>query len=577
MPCKKTNAQALGVFTTIDYGANASLATLVGKSAWDGTQSFIGTLLAQLAKIAARELINEVTSYTVDWIKGNKSAQPLFVADPLKYVNTVADQTAGDWFENNPDLNFLCDPFKAQLLISLQAQLPTSNSANLHCTLTDVTQNIVNAGNSALQVSVNGNTITRDVTKLDGSDVWLQWLQLTTQPQNNPVGAYVMAQADLSASITTAQGKKINLLNWGSGSLTYSTCIDEYFDKNGLQQGQSEEYNSEGPRPPSKLGTADNITSVRVEQKCAVKTPGAAITDMLSFKATGDQRMNELIGSLSSGFDQIFNALIGALEKSALTAINNGVLDNSASSQYQDALNAAYSSSQSSFYNSMANKNAVNIPNVSMGSTTWTYQPPPVANVIDTTNQNDYSDTSGLGQYKNNAISLLNSFSKSESDYQNTYLIAQNVLLEGEKVFASSSICNIKLNRADGTNRYYLINANVISNINGTSDSNRIIPSIPWNLITIQSAIDKSNANMAILTKAYSDIRVASSLGAITDAMTPVNSTSFNTEVQPNISGNIKAWLTGVKDNYNTTACPIDLTDVLQINSAPGINVSQTN
>ena len=210
-----------------------------------------------------------------------------------------------------------------------------------------------------------------------------------------------------------------------------------------------------------------------------------------------------------------------------------------------------------------------------MGNTTWTYQPPATAE-ISTTDQNNYADTSGLGQFKNNAVSLLNSFSKSESDYQNTYLVAQNVLLEGEKVFASSSVCNIKLNRADATTRYYLINANVISNIEGTTDSNRTVPSIPWNFITIQSAIDKSNANMAILTQAYSDIRAASSLGAITDAMTPVNSTSFNTEVLPNISGNVKAWLTGMRDMYSKSPCLIDLTDVLQINSAPGNNVTQT-
>jgi hypothetical protein len=184
----------------------------------------------------------------------------------------------------------------------------------------------------------------------------------------------------------------------------------------------------------------------------------------------------------------------------------------------------------------------------------------------------DYQEYNGgygiLEQVKNNANTLISSLMKSELAYQNNYMIAKNVLTSGKNVFATSSACNINYNRIDYVLRSKLIRANVITNIEGTQNSDRTIASIPWTLEVIKAALADSNLKITILNKATSDVSSASGFTAVTDAMIPVNSTAFNTDSQAKMVENIKTWLRGVQNMYNTKLCPIDLTEVLKITSA---------
>lgn len=586
---------------------------------WEKYQVYLKQHLASIAKIAARKLVSNITRATVDWINNGFQGNPAYVADIEKFLagpGGVGDQVVGQFFADTKNLAFLCDPFKIQVKLALQLSYGYGLEG-IGCTLTQISRNINAAANKATAIiDLNGRSITIDKDgKINGRTVsnftrgggWYAWLKNTLQPQNSPVGAYLIAKADMDQKIITAQGTKERELNFGSGALTYKICKDVYKASNG-ELRESKEY-VEGARPP----IPPNIVST--EPKCVVKTPGSAITAMLGFKATADGQQANMASVFSDGLDQIFGALVGAVMQLALNQLKNGVLDGNvaANNNYNLALGTAWGNSIGNYNANITNINndqnawnnfdwnfpentvypsstpisAGNFGTLAFGTTTMNWFSTSTTNNLDdlfniTPNNvvvlpepvlndpNIFVGLTALDRAKNNANSLINSYTKSELAYQNTQLIAQNVLTSGRVEFASSSACNISYNRIDTTLRSNLIRANVLTNIDGKTDSDRIIATIPWNFKTIEAALENSKAHIVLLEKAANGVRAASNITAITDAMIPINSTSFNTDPQAKLVDNIKTWLRGVRNMYNSPLCPIDLTKTLQINTVPG-------
>jgi len=473
----------------------------------------------------------------------------------------------------------------------------------------------------------NGNVI----SGFAANGGWNSWLKNTLQPQNNPQGAFFIAKANADAQIETAQGSKsFDLLN-GQGALSYKTCEDTYYNPaTGEQIGdKSKEYtadaNSNPPVPKdtydysSKDANGEYVihvmeTARTTKTNCVMKTPGSAITGMLFQKTTSEVRQSEMVSALADGFDQIFSALINAAITLALNQLHKGVLNSDQSSygSYMSTLDTTmgnainnFGSDLSQLYIEQQGLNGPNpiyptstntiIPPISLGSTTWNYDPtiPPSWNYDLTSTSTGagvtYTDLNGdiiysnmgnnsidintgygnnaLERARSNANTLINSLLKSESDYQNTHLLAQTILMQAESIFATSSACNMSYNRNDTILRSLLIRSNIITNIEGSYSSDRSIASIPWNLEIIKAALDNSNAKIAILNKATAAVSGASSLQNITDAMLQVNSASFDTDPKTEMIANIKTWLRGVQGMYNSPLCPIDLIRVMQINS----------
>jgi len=622
-------------FLTISKKAEAQIPTTdvthiaatVGKTIWDTVLEAATTFLANIAKVMARKIIEMVAKDTVDWINGvdangNAVKNPAFIADFNKFLTGeggVVDQTIGNFFQSEPGLAFLCEPFRVNVIASLKLGYGQSFAQQIGCTLTnsisnktltvDVNGNSYTTGLSNNAVDANGNPYTTGVNNVTDTGGWKDFLQTTVQPQNNPIGAYLMAQSELDARISSATGSLTLNLTANQGALSFVRCVDTYYPEQPLDaygevpmqkpsdfnpsadnSSKSEEYTKDFDRPSPPPGM------IISDQECNVKTPGSAITSMLGAKATSDQRMNELIGSLSNGIDNILNALTASLIAKATGQLKNGVLSNNPKSAqtYDTALNqvaadaAAAAKKKMQYAVSIAPQDgSADIIDTSLPPVDWSWDPTPPTSGDATINPNvpvvqpgPYTQPQGtgggaLGTVKNNAITLLNSLAISEMAYQNNYKTAKNILIGARNVFATSSVCNLLSNRSDGTTRYYLITSNVLTNIDGTNDSNRLIGSIPWNLMVIDVALATSSAKMAILDKAASDVNSAPSIGDVTDAMIPVNSNFFDTDSQPKLIENIKFWLAGTADKpagvqhmYNSSMCPIDLTDVLKIDSS---------
>jgi hypothetical protein len=117
---------------------------------WTQIGKFAGDAGILLAKQAARELISQITDETIKWINGlgtDGNQAPSFYSDWKKFLGNVADQAVGDYISSDPNLQFLCDPFKLQIKEALSVNL--NNSVNLfkgsNCSLTAVTTNVKNA------------------------------------------------------------------------------------------------------------------------------------------------------------------------------------------------------------------------------------------------------------------------------------------------------------------------------------------------------------------------------------------------------------------------------------------------
>lgn len=562
--------------TTLAFYANAGAAVTtsatenVASGIWQTLKKYtFESALAGLAKKLALALIQQLTDATVNWINNGFDGNPAYISnldDFLQGEGGVADQAFGDFFASEPGLSFMCEPFQLQVKLALQLGFGAGLKSQIGCTFTQVTENVGNAINTTNAiVDLNGNVV--KVSK-DGWDVWLR---TTLQPQNNPIGAYMIAKAALDSKVVTAtENKKIDILN-GQGAISFNKCVDTYIDATGNVVGYSEEYTGGFNRPEIPSEAVGN--NVFRKQKCTMKTPGATITSMLGFKANSTGDIAKIQAAMADGIDNIIGALLQKLMDVTLEKIKEGVLDNKTSITSQ-----AYSEALNNANDQITQTYNLGIDSINNGDI---LDPGQLLNYKYSTSTSTSTDTNyygytALDRAKNNANNLINSLMKSELTYQNNYLTAKNILVSAQNVFASSSECNMKANKSGSMLRAFMINSNVIENIKGTiyTDNYRILAQIPWNLVTIKTAVSNSTEKIAILDEASSKVSLAGSIDEVKDALIPVNSTSFNTDPQITMVTNIKTWLSGVQNMYNTEMCPIDLIKVMEIVSPATSTVS---
>ena len=160
--------------------------------AWNNIQTTINTFWANFGKYSFEsvmsgithqlglQLVRAITDETVSWINSGFQGQPAFIADPGTLLSKSANQTIGNMLYNDPSLNFLCSPFKFQVKIALGLNFGAYKpfKSSISCTLTSVINNVGN--------SING---------------WDDWISMTQNPQNNPIGAYLLANQVILSSL----------------------------------------------------------------------------------------------------------------------------------------------------------------------------------------------------------------------------------------------------------------------------------------------------------------------------------------------------------------------------------------
>lgn len=243
--------------------------------------------LSCIARAIARAALQQIAVSTLNWINSGFNGSPSFVTNYDQFFRNVADNAVGNYLQSS-NLAFLCSPFQAQVKIAV-AQSYASSYQPAQCSLSQVTNNIDGFMNDFTQGG------------------WPAFLSFTTEPTNNPYGAYLYAQSGAEAAQAHAQNQKVFDLQLGNGFLSAT------------KETNCHTFTTRPAESPNKtietvdLGGIDGGVGYRV---CDVvnTTPGSVISDAL------DQTLGINTQSLETAkyFDEILNALISQLIQNTL-------------------------------------------------------------------------------------------------------------------------------------------------------------------------------------------------------------------------------------------------------------------
>lgn len=247
---------------------------------WDGLTSQLGSLV-----------LRQVTQSTISWINSGFQGNPSFIQNPKNFLEDTGDQLVGS-FISGTDLRFLCEPFQINVKQALGLQT-VSFKEQISCRLTDILANT----KGAYEDFVGGDFI--------NGGGWDSWLQITTVPQNNQLGAMIIAQNELDARIAESEDLTKDKLDWGKGFLSYDDCLVRFYDESGKEVGEPFSY--QGEKTYSDFITWPAGAVSQGEPECKTLSPGTVISDTLSKtsgldleKANMADEVNEVIGALGS-------------------------------------------------------------------------------------------------------------------------------------------------------------------------------------------------------------------------------------------------------------------------------------
>jgi len=199
--------------------------------------SFNNCILRPLGKIIIITLIRNIGASVVNWVNSGFEGNPTFVTDFGGMLTDTADQAIGTFIEGS-DLGFLCNDFGFQVRLALALKYSQPFREQARCTLSQIGDNI----------STNGGR------------GWDNFLSVSTEPQNNVYGAYLIAESELAQRAANAVGIKEKRVAIGQGFLDFETC-DESDDPKQLEADAFE----------NKQLTIDSLTAEKESLAAGVK------------------------------------------------------------------------------------------------------------------------------------------------------------------------------------------------------------------------------------------------------------------------------------------------------------------
>ncbi len=301
-----------------------------------------------ILKIAMAEALHQMTLAIVKWIDSGFKGNPAFITDTKKFLNSTADITIGDMLMGT-DLDFLCDPFKIQIKLALGLQYQPFRD-QIRCSFTSALGNAKDAMNDF----TNGDFI--------GGGGWDSWLQLTTVPQNNQLGAMIIAQNELDARIATNKGTAMAEANWGGGFMSWKECSTTTSDTgdtsgnnfqgaglgnttytDAITGASSSVANSSGQRINYYNDKNEVVGVYQENQDCTIQTPGSVISNKINWADSSDIRKTELANDVNAITNALVNQLVSNLTTGLLKRGTGGAKDSTARQDNIDYLNSLQS------------------------------------------------------------------------------------------------------------------------------------------------------------------------------------------------------------------------------------------
>jgi hypothetical protein len=263
-----------------------------------------------IATNVAKRILHTMTLDVVDWINSGFEGNPAFLSNPGGFFLDAVDQVTGKFiFEGG--LTGLCSPFEIDIKAALYIG-QAGYDKRYACTLGQVINNVQNIPNN---VYVNGSNIDGFLGGDFSQGGWPAFIALTTEPQNNPTGAYIIANSELMARINDKRAS-INIdLNRGNGFLSWNDCTE-------VKTVQNPDENPEEMETAQQIAINDNSITTKLNddgsltyRRCQTATPGSVIAGSVNKSLGAGQ--DELVAA--DDINSIINALISTLARTVLT------------------------------------------------------------------------------------------------------------------------------------------------------------------------------------------------------------------------------------------------------------------
>jgi hypothetical protein len=524
-----TKVSAIPVEDAANYAVNQATYILLQSGMVGGNSPTVAPT-AWGGRVAIKLVLRRLTESVVAWIDSGFNGNPSFITNPEDFLRDTADIVIGDFLINNKDLDFLCDPFKinVKLAIGLQYQ---PFSSNIRCRLTDALANV----NGAYDDFVNGDFI--------NGGGWDSWLQITTVPQNNSMGAMILTQNELDARIEGSKNAELAKAQWSGGFLSWEKCTNintgksEYGSLGAIQESgrgsaRSETEDEFGANVP--VGDEEARASLAGSTKgpsntsCKIETPGTAIVGQYEWAKSSPIRELELTNDL----DAIFNALANQVIKYGVDYFSSVLTgDNMNNSDPAATYNA--------YLNSLQQQQlAGGVSNGTFGG-------------------NSGSSNGGAGTNAGGSTSFNENFTSrnsvltaiaNQSTIERQYIEAQDnifALLDAtQEIFANSSCTNA-------------VKSDVEEQITGDFVGTKYLP---WNKRDIALATSSATANIRALSTAEDRVESATTDTAVATAIQPLTTMNLNSTTQVDnyeqggITYNaVRNWVANKIDTYRGT------------------------
>jgi hypothetical protein len=283
---------------TVPTNESGEVKTNIGLSTSASTVQTIagmptGSSWNSIAFCVVNGMIEYITDATIAWANSGFNGKPAFLENPELFFRNLADMEASSFISNiayNTTGINVCEPFRIQLAIGLAETYGTGLQARrLSCSLDAIQNSFMNSGVDVGIVGSGGvqssgsSTILGLGTSTTQKDLnlrgyWTIWNE-ARKPQNNPWGAYIMANDLLYGRITRQDNTARFEIGLNRGWLSYKKCSD--------------------PKDPNS---------------CKITTPGTIIESTLN--DTLGLEKERLV--MATKFDQLVDTIVNNLIKVAL-------------------------------------------------------------------------------------------------------------------------------------------------------------------------------------------------------------------------------------------------------------------
>ena len=283
--------------------------------------------LDRIATMITKQILHRMTAEVVNWINSGFEGSPAFLTNPEGFFLDVADQVTGAFLATNGPLSSLCSPFTIDIRLALALYQVALADQRYVCTL----NRIIEAQSGGPTVTINGQTIVapkKTISGFTGGDFsqggWSAFMAMSTEPQNNPIGAFLTAKSDLNARVALRQNKISADLQIGQGFMSWEKCVDI---QNGTNLDLNNEADIEKSRGlPSNPGVkqVQNPNGTFTYRQCETQTPGSVIAETLKTNLNVPVVELELADDINAVVNALVTQMVTKMLSEGLGALSGG-------------------------------------------------------------------------------------------------------------------------------------------------------------------------------------------------------------------------------------------------------------